>query len=235
MRTIQSPTRIAQLCLVLATTTACAQELHREPQRLSQAVQVSARPLPQTNAASELELRGRRTLPSFPFRQISANEPIAAHQPAAARKLAPRSSVTKKTPIQPPAPTPTTAIGTVVSSLAIVLGLFVALVWLSKRFALAGSTPLPKEAVERLGQAPLAGRQSMQLIRVGKRLLLVAVSTNGAETLTEITDPTEVEHLAGLCRHGRSDSASATFGRVLSQMATESGETAPRTRARGVV
>ena len=58
--------------------------------------------------------------------------------------------------------------------------------------------------MELLGRAPLAGRQTMQLIRVGNRLLLVALSASGAETLTEITDPVEVEHLAGLCRRGKS-------------------------------
>ena len=48
---------------------------------------------------------------------------------------------------------------------------------------------LPKEAVELLGRAPLAGRQQMQLVRVGNKLLLVALSPAGAETLTEITEP----------------------------------------------
>jgi flagellar protein FliO/FliZ len=120
-----------------------------------------------------------------------------------------------------------------VSSLAIVLGLFVVLVWVSKRFAPAGTAPLPKEAIELLGRAPLAGRQTMQLIRVGNRLLLVALSASGAETLTEITDPVEVEHLAGLCRRGKGDSASASFNRVLSQLATEPASESPRPRARG--
>jgi flagellar biogenesis protein FliO len=154
-------------------------------------------------------------------------------QPGAARKLAPRSTPTKRAIDRSVAPTPTTALGTVVSSLAIVLGLFAVLVWFSKRLGPAGSAALPKEAVERLGHAPLAGRQSMQLIRVGNRLLLVAVSTSGAETLTEITDREEVEHLAGLCRRGNPDSASASFGRVLNQLATEPAVTTPRTRLRG--
>ena len=233
MRTILSPTHIALLGLSLSTEAARAQDAHDEPRRLSHVVQASAQPLPQS--VSEPDLNVHRSLPSFPFRQISATAPVAVQQSAPARKLSPRSAVTKKSRDRPPAPTPTTAIGTVVSSLAIVLGLFAALIWFSKRFAPSGSAALPREAVERLGQAPLAGRQSMQLIRIGNRLLLVAVSTNGTETLTEITDPVEVEHLAGLCRRGKSDSASASFGRVLSQMATEPGAAEPRTRSRGAV
>ena len=113
------------------------------------------------------------------------------------------------------------------------MGLFGLVVWFSKRFAPAGSASLPKEAVELLGRAPLTGRQTMQLIRVGNRLLLVALSTTGAETLTEITDPVEVEHLAGMCRRGKSDSASASFNRVLSQLTSEPATPTPRTRVRG--
>lgn len=172
-------------------------------------------------------------MPAFPFRQVAAAEPIergqsSSHEPL---RLAPRNSSDKRSLDKPAAPTPTTAAGTVVSSLAIVLGLFLAFVWCSKRFAPAGSAQLPKEAVELLGRAPLAGRQSMQLIRVGNRLLLVAMSPGGAETLTEITDPVEVEHLTGLCRRGKADSATASFSRELAQMASE--PKTPRARTRG--
>jgi flagellar biogenesis protein FliO len=184
--------------------------------------------------------RERSEMPAFPFRQVTAAEPIASaaepiergqspsHEPL---RLAPRNSSDNRSLDKPAATTPTTAVGTVVSSLAIVLGLFLAFVWCSKRFAPAGSTPLPKEAVELLGRAPLAGRQTMQLIRVGNRLLLVAMSPGGAETLTEITDPVEVEHLASLCRRGKSDSATASFNRALAQMASE--PESPRSRTRG--
>jgi flagellar protein FliO/FliZ len=175
----------------------------------------------------------RSEIPSFPFRQTSASEPPPATSKSPALKLAPRSAKSTTELDRPAAPTATAAIGTVASSLAIVLGLFVVLLWVSKRFAPAGTAPLPKEAVELLGRATLSGRQTMQLVRVGNRLLLVALSAGGAETLTEITDPVEVEHLAGLCRGGKADSASASFNRVLSQLATEPASDGPRSGARG--
>ena len=175
----------------------------------------------------------RNEIPSFPFRQTSATETPPTTNKPAALKLAPRSAKSTTALDRPTAPTPSTAISTVVSSLAIVLGLFVVLLLVSKRFAPAGAAPLPKEAVELLGRATLTGRQTMQLVRVGNRLLLVALSAGGAETLTEITDPVEVEHLAGLCRRGKADSASASFNRVLSQLATEPASESPRPRARG--
>lgn len=171
-------------------------------------------------------------LGAFPFRQESATEETAPRRLTTPRKLAPRKATPERT-ANPVAPSPSAAIGTVVSSLAIVLGLFLGLVWCSRRFAPAGTAPLPKEAVELLGRAPLAGKQTMQLVRVGNRLLLVALSAAGAQTLTEISDPVEVEHLAGLCQRGRGDSASASFNRVLNQMAAEPEDPPRRMRTRG--
>jgi flagellar biogenesis protein FliO len=101
------------------------------------------------------------------------------------------------------------------------MGLFFAIAWLSRKFAPAGTLSLPKEAVELLGHAPFAGRQQLRLLRVGNKLLLVAVSPAGLETLTEITDPTEVEHLLALCRRNRPGSSQAAFQQVLGQLAAE--------------
>jgi flagellar protein FliO/FliZ len=191
-----------------------------------------------TAGASAQELLAPPTaseIRAFPFRQASATEELPQRAAGNSLKLAPRRAEKTRSPSRPAAATPTSTISTVVSSLAIVLGLLLAIVWCSRRFAPAGAAPLPKEAVELLGRAPLSGRQTMQLIRVGNRLLLVALSAGDARTLTEITDPVEVEHLAGLCRRGRTDSASASFGRVLSQLASEPAEPAPRSRTRGAV
>jgi hypothetical protein len=49
--------------------------------------------------------------------------------------------------------------------------------------------------------------------------LLVSVTPAGAETLTEITDPAEVDRLAGLCRGAHPSSATAAFRHVLEQFA----------------
>ena len=84
-----------------------------------------------------------------------------------------------------------------------------------------GFAPLPGEVFESLGRAPLTGRQQMQLIRLGNKLVLLSVTPTGAETLTEITDIDEVNRLAGLCQQGRSGSISDTFRQVLSQYADE--------------
>ena len=88
---------------------------------------------------------------------------------------------------------------TVVSSLAVVLGLFFLVTWLFRRTAPRQSVRLPGEVFEFLGRAPLAGRQEMQLLRLGHKVLLLAVTPTSAQTLTEITDPDEVDRLSGIC------------------------------------
>lgn len=110
---------------------------------------------------------------------------------------------------------------TVASSLAIVLGLFFVVMVLLKRGGPKGMQLLPREAVEVLGRAPLPGRQQMYLIRCGGKLLLVSVTPGGAETLTEITDPVEVQRLTGLCLQGQPDSATHAFQQALSQLGAE--------------
>jgi flagellar biogenesis protein FliO len=58
----------------------------------------------------------------------------------------------------------------------------------------------------------------MQLVRVGNKVLLLAVTANSAETLTEITDPDEIDRLNGICRQNQPGSISASFREILSQL-----------------
>ena len=59
---------------------------------------------------------------------------------------------------------------------------------------------LPSEAFEILGRKVIDTRTSVVLARNGSRLLLLSLSPHGLQTLAEITDPVEVDCLAGLCR-----------------------------------
>ncbi len=109
----------------------------------------------------------------------------------------------------------------VLSSLAIVLGLFFLLVWLARRAFPKASASLPTDVLEVLGRAPMASRHNLQLIRLGRRLLLISVTAEGAKSLTEITDPDEVNHLLGLCRQNQQGSITGTFRQVLHQLGTQ--------------
>jgi flagellar biogenesis protein FliO len=162
--------------------------------------------------------------PPVNFRLASAEE-VISHSPAKPPlKLAPRTAVTRQPVNKPAAPTPGGALGTVAGSLGVVLGLFLVVAWCLRRFSPAGSVLLPKEVVELLGRSPLAGRQQMQLVRIGNKLLLVALSPGGAETLTEITDATEVEHLTALSRRRQPSSSAAAFQQALAQLGNEPAE-----------
>lgn len=176
------------------------------------APQVEARPIPQ---AFE---------PHFPVRLAAAEEPIGPIDGPAPLRLSPRSESESGKLDKPLAPSASGAISTVVGSLAIVLGLFVVLAWFSRRLTPAGAAQLPKEVLELLGRASLNSRQQVQLVRLGNKLLLVASTASGSETLTEITDAAEVERLSSLCRRGQPASATGSFTQVMSQLTREPAE-----------
>jgi flagellar biogenesis protein FliO len=107
------------------------------------------------------------------------------------------------------------------ASLAVVLGLFFAVAWAIRRGMPAGAAALPKQAVEVLGRTALAGRQYAHLVRCGNKILLVYLAPGVAKTLTEITDPAEVDRLAGLCRQDQPTSANASLRRIFQQFGRE--------------
>jgi flagellar biogenesis protein FliO len=118
-------------------------------------------------------------------------------------------------------------LATVAGSLGVVLGLFLVFAWAMRRTMPGAAAVLPGEVVEVLGRTALAGRAQVHLVRCGGKLLLVWVSPTDVETLTEITDPDEVNRLAGICRQAHPASATAAFRQVLQQFA---GQPAPPER-----
>ncbi len=95
-------------------------------------------------------------------------------------------------------------LATMVGSLGLVLGLLMAVAWVMRRHLPAGGWSLPGDVWQVLGRAPLAPRQEVHLVRMGNRLLWVAVSAAGAQTLAEVTDAAEIEQLTALCAGGTS-------------------------------
>jgi len=117
------------------------------------------------------------------------------------------------------------SIASVIGSLAVVLGLLMLVAWMFKRSMPKAASSLPPGVVEVLGRAALAPRQYVHLVRVGNKLLLVSVTPSGAETLTEITDPLEVDRLAGMCMQSHPNSSSQAFRQVFQQFSTQPTET----------
>ncbi|GEM_PF-7063227 len=112
-------------------------------------------------------------------------------------------------------------ITTTISALAIVLGIFLVFAWLMRRGVGKGMAGIPSEMVEVLGQIPLNGRQRLCVIRFGRKLVLACVSVDGAETLAELTEATEVEELLAVWQRSSPTSASHAFRKVFAQYTGE--------------
>ncbi|MBA2116890.1 FliO/MopB family protein [Bremerella alba] len=106
----------------------------------------------------------------------------------------------------------------IAASLLVVVGLFLIFAWVGKKNMKPGGSRLSKEIIQVLGKSQLSGKQQLELVRVGHKLLLLCVTPNGVETLTEITEPGEVERLLAIVRQDSPGSMKATFQDVLSQM-----------------
>lgn len=87
---------------------------------------------------------------------------------------------------------------------------------------------LPIEALELLGRRAIEQKVAIHFMRCGSRVLVVGVSPEGARTLSEITDPVEVQRLVDAC-HTPPDSKSLSsllpaFGSSRNARATSSFE-----------
>jgi hypothetical protein len=58
-------------------------------------------------------------------------------------------------------------------------------------------------------------------LRIGNKLVLVALTPNGPTTLTEVTDPSEVDRIVGLCQQFDPHSATKAFEQVFQQFSHE--------------
>jgi flagellar biogenesis protein FliO len=172
-------------------------------------------------AATGQDDQAPRAQPKLPFqiRPVSAAQrPPSATTDDHPVPLAPPRRGATATPTRSRGGSPASALGTVISSVAVVLGCFALLVWFTRRTRPRGYATLPGNVLETLGRAPLNGRQEMHLVRVGNKLLLLSVTATAAETLTEITDPEEIDRLSEICRQPPSDRMAASFREMLSHL-----------------
>lgn len=127
--------------------------------------------------------------------------------------------------------------GTVAGGLSVVVALLLGGAILLRKHGPLGPRSLPAEVLQVLGRRALAQRHSMHLVRLGSRILVIGVSQQGLTTLAEITDPVEVDFLAGLCRPVAADAAAGSFGQLFQRFraddvpphnSSESGDAAAR-------
>jgi len=58
---------------------------------------------------------------------------------------------------------------------------------------------LPREAIDVLGRRTVDPRNSIYVVKVGGKMVLLGTSANGLTPLSEVTDPVEVAALASIC------------------------------------
>ncbi|HXY33409.1 MAG TPA: flagellar biosynthetic protein FliO [Planctomycetaceae bacterium] len=116
---------------------------------------------------------------------------------------------------------------TAASALAVVICLILILARLFRRHAPIFSQALPTEALEVLGRRFLDQRQSIILLRLGSRILVVGSSASGLQGLGEVNDPIEVDLIAGICRaNKRGPGLGSPFLNLLK------GQASPQTKPR---
>jgi flagellar biogenesis protein FliO len=103
------------------------------------------------------------------------------------------------------------------SSLLIVIGLFLGVAWCYRKTLNTSMGGIPKHVVSVLGRTAIAPRQQLVLVRFGSKLVLVSMVQGEARTISEITDPLEVDQLAGACESHQPHSLTNSFRSILNQ------------------
>ncbi len=108
-----------------------------------------------------------------------------------------------------------------VGALGLVVGLIVLLRSAFKRFGgPLAKARAPSGVVEVLGRFPLVRGQTLLLIKIDRRVLLLGQSPQGLTTLSEISDPEQVSSLVQRIANDRGDSFSRQFERLITPVRT---------------
>ncbi|MFQ5425072.1 MAG: FliO/MopB family protein [Phycisphaerae bacterium] len=84
-------------------------------------------------------------------------------------------------------------------------------------------------AIKVLARHPLSNKQSLCLIRLGRGLVLVGVTSDRIQTLARIEDPEEAASVIGMIERGRSDSFTSALNRLAERQ--DGGPAAQENRA----
>ncbi len=101
-----------------------------------------------------------------------------------------------------------------VMALALVIGLIIAIAFVFKRFVPLTAKINNSGAIEILGRTIVNSRQSLCLVKMGRRLVLVGLSPNHMASIETIDDQDEVARLLGELETGADGSISRTFSNL---------------------
>ncbi len=114
-----------------------------------------------------------------------------------------------------------------VAALAVVLGAFMVLLWVTKKIQGPSQSIMSKQTLEVLGQKQINKIHSLHLIRLGQRILLISASDSSVTCLSEINDPVEVAQLLNTNSQAgdSSELPQSTFKRIFAQYEQNPNET----------
>ncbi len=99
------------------------------------------------------------------------------------------------------------------ASLAGVIGLMLLLGWLFRRFVLGGKGGNGHSVIEVLARSPVTSKQTLCLVKLDRRLLLVGLSPNHMASLFSFEEPDEIARIMGLLEKQSPHSISNAFDR----------------------
>ena len=114
-----------------------------------------------------------------------------------------------------------------VGALAVVLGAFMVLLWITKKIQGPSKTLMSTQTLELLGQKQINKIHRLHLIRLGQRILLISASDSRVTCLSEINDPQEVAQLLETNSQAgeSSELPQSTFKRIFAQYEQNPNET----------
>jgi flagellar biosynthetic protein FliO len=121
----------------------------------------------------------------------------------------------------PRAPDNTSLWWRTLGALTLVIGLILGMRWVLRRTSRMRSSSGSSQVIEVLSRTSISPRQSLLLVRVGQRMLVVGAGET-LTTLAEIDDPTQVAELLGSVEQARASSLTNTFARALGQWRSSS-------------
>ena len=109
--------------------------------------------------------------------------------------------------------------------LAVVLALIAGLGLVVKKYMPAKRMLTGAGVLDIVARLPMSGKQSLVLVRMGRRLVLVGVSPEQISSLSVVEDPDQVAAIVGEAARGRPDSISHAFEKALGDEAGAYAET----------
>jgi flagellar biosynthetic protein FliO len=103
-------------------------------------------------------------------------------------------------------------------SLAAVLGLIFLISYLARRFVLPGAR-LGSRELEVLARTYVGNKQSIAVVKIGRRVIVVGIAGNRISLLATLDDPSEASELIGRLASSRPDSLSRRFSGRLEEEA----------------